>query len=135
MRPLLLLLLLAIAGCGGGPATPPGTGAREAAAAFFEAIARQDWNAAFDKIHGDSRKGLTLIEFSTRAGNYRKALGFELEKVHVRLCEEQGDKANAHLVLSDANDSRTNSFREAMLLRKEHDEWRIVVPPSFGAKR
>jgi hypothetical protein len=134
MRTTVLFLLLA-AGCGANSEPRPSTGGRETAAAFFEAIARQDWDAAYDKIDAEARKKMTRADFVTRAKSYRKGLGFELEKVHVRLCEEQGDKANAHLTLSTANDSLKNSFREAVPLRREQDTWGVVLPANFGAKR
>lgn len=136
MRSFLLFLALSMmAGCGGAAPTSTGTGARETATSFFEAITRQNWEEAYKSLHGDSRKVLSLADFSNRGKNYRKGLGFELGKVVVRLCEEQGDKANAHLVLSDANDSRKNSFREAVLLRKDRDRWGVILSPNFGIKR
>ena len=130
----LALTLMLVAGCGAPPEPPRGAGAREAAAAFFDGIARQDWSAAFDVLDADSRK-IKPAAFAERAKSYRKNLGFELAKVHVRLCEEQGDKANAHVVLMDQNESRKHAFRDAITLRKEGEKWGVTLPANFGVKR
>jgi hypothetical protein len=129
------LALAAILGCGSAPEAPRGTGAREAAVEFFCALARQEWAEAFDKLDAESRKNTTLASFSARARAYRKNLGFELAKTQVRLCEEQGGKANAHLVLSDGSDALKRTYRDAVVLRKGPVGWAVVLPPNFGEKR
>ena len=130
-RRLPALGLLLLVGCGGPPA-PAGTGAREAAADYFEALARRDWPAAHDKLAPESRQRFGREVFAGKAQAYRKALGFDLAKVHLRSCEEQGDRAVAHLTLADAADTRKNSYRESVVLRRGPEGSGVVLPKNFG---
>ena len=55
----LAAAVLLAAGCGRPPADgPPDTGAKDAARAFFDAVARQDWAAGYAALHADGRTGL-----------------------------------------------------------------------------
>lgn len=129
--PVLGFLFAALIGCAReGP--PTGTGAREAAAAFFEAIVRRDWPTAYAGLHPVSRRGLDSATFTRKAQTYRAALGFEPAKVVVRSCDEQGERATVHMLLTDANDSRRHSYREAIALQRSTDGWRIVLHKGFG---
>ena len=128
----LVLLAFAMAGCGSPPEPARDTGSRQAAADFFNAITASDWMTAFASLHPESRKNLTAAAFTTRAQVYRKKLGFEPGKVHVGICEEQGDTANAHLTISDASNSRKHRFREAIVVRKAPDRWAVILPANFG---
>ena len=132
MRPWFVLIALLMGGCGATPEPSRDTGSREAAASFFTAIAEQNWAQAFEALHPDSQKKLNLAAFTTRAKAYRQKLGFEPGKIRVGVCEEQGDTANAHLTISDANDSRKHRFREAIVVRKSAHRWTVVLPENFG---
>src|SRR5437870_964929 len=92
-----LLLLAALAGCSRAPATA-GTGAREAARAWFEALLRKDWEKAYGLLSADSRAELSLEQFTHLAQHQRSALGFEPEAVRLRICDERGAEATAHVV-------------------------------------
>src|SRR6266536_3344417 len=90
--------VLAVGGCGERTGQPVDTGARDAARVFAEAIAGQDWSAAYDGLHADARARLPRNDFERLAGQYRRNFGFEPASVQVRSCEEQGEEAKAHVV-------------------------------------
>lgn len=127
----LSLLVATAAGCAR-EEPPTGTGAREAAAGFFEAVVRRDWPTAYAGLHPESRRGLDTAAFIRKAKTYRAALGFEPAKVVVRSCVEQGEQATAHLLLTDALDSRRHSFRESIALKRAPDGWGVVLHRGFG---
>lgn len=129
-RCTFILFLLTVTGCGSEPKDPPptDTGARAAAVAFFEALGRKDWSAAYSVI--DS-KGLTPAEFSRRGATYSRKVGLDEVSVHIRACEERGDEATAHVVLTGKGHSR-HSYRETVFLRQQDGAWRVVLPTNFG---
>jgi hypothetical protein len=130
-----LLVLGLLAGCHREPERPPDTGARDAARTFYEALVRQDWAAAHEALHPDSRSHFPLPHFSALAENYRRGLGFEPHEVRVRACEEQGDEAIAHLVLAGRSGAKSRSFRDAVKVRRSGAAWLVVLPPRFGEVR
>jgi hypothetical protein len=95
-----ILILGLAAGCGRSPASSADTGARETANRFCEAFCRQDWAEAYRTLHADSSHDLPEDQFAILAADYRRAIGFEPEKVRIRSCEEQGTRAIVHLVLT-----------------------------------
>jgi hypothetical protein len=66
-RPSGLLVMAVLAGCSRSPTTPAGTGAREAAQGYYEAIIHRDWPKAYAALDPECTKGLTLDQF-TRMG-------------------------------------------------------------------
>src|SRR3954471_18454054 len=95
------LVALAATGCGAAPeAAPDGTGARQAGHDFYAAMIRQDWPAAYARLHPDSRAAVTAERFTGLAKGFRQRLGFEPTKVAVRTCDEQGPRAIAHVVIT-----------------------------------
>jgi hypothetical protein len=58
-------------------------------------------------------------------------LGFAIDKVHVRSCDEQDGRAIAHLTLSDKSASRKQSYRESVGLQWDNGRWVVVLPKSF----
>jgi hypothetical protein len=125
------LLLAALAGCHRSPATG-GTGAREAARVWFEALLRQDWEKAYNSLHADSRAELSVEQFTHLARHQRSALGFEPEAVRLRFCDEKGAEATAHAVWTGRVGGRERSYRDAVALRRGPQGWVVVLPPSFG---
>lgn len=127
-----LFVLFALAGCRN--ATPPAanTGSREVITKYYAALAKRDWQAAYAELHADSRKRMDQASFERRAGAYLNKLGFVLDKVSIRSCDESGDQAIAQLYLSDAKSSAKHRFREGIVLKREGDAWRIVLPENFG---
>ena len=63
---LLLFLMPLTAGCGHEP-EPPDTGARATVQAFYQALLRQDWPAAYALVHPDSKIRCSEQQFVLRA--------------------------------------------------------------------
>jgi hypothetical protein len=119
------------AGCGREAATPAGTGAREAAQGYYEALVRQDWPRAYAALHPQSRGRLGPERFAALAADHRRGVGFEPAAVHVRSCEEQGDEATAYVVLTGVHVTKER-HRDAVRLLRDGDGWGVVLPPTFG---
>src|SRR5262245_10412180 len=94
------LVLAGAAGCGTRPSPVTDTGSGESVRAYFEAVVRRDWPAAHAALHPGTRARLGPERFARLAEEYWKGLGFEPSGVTVRSCEEQGDRAVAHVVLT-----------------------------------
>jgi hypothetical protein len=117
-------------GCGRAPAPPSGTGAREAAVGYLHALSKKDWPGAYAALHRESRGRYSLEQFGRLARNYRDHLGFEPSAVRVRACEEQGDRAIAHMVWTGRG-----QYKDAVELRREGEGWGVVLPKNFGQVR
>jgi hypothetical protein len=103
---LIFILCSMLSACGGeAPAPRVGTGAREVVVKYFEALAQQDWETAYGQLHADTQKRIDRAAFERSARAYCKRLGFPLGKVFMRSCDEQGAKAIAQVILSDATGS------------------------------
>ncbi len=126
------VVLLAAGGCGGRHEQPTDTGAKDAARTFAEAIARQDWETAYEGVHEEGRRQLGRDEFARLARQYRRDLGFEPASAQVRSCEEQGDEAKAHVVFSGQSKGGPRQFRDSVLLRRGSEGWGVVLPRRFG---
>jgi hypothetical protein len=130
-RRFLLGLLLA-AGCGSRP-TPTGTGAKEKAFAFFDAIRRNDWPAAFACVEPAGRVNQSADAFARLAERYRQSIGFEPEQVYVTACDEQAETAIAHITFVGHSAPRQR-HKDGITLRKTGDRWGVVLPANFGSK-
>lgn len=126
----IALLLAMTAGCG--KSAPAGTGAREAAVAYYEALEQADWPAAYALLDAASRKRITPDQFARLGQRYRQGLGFQPASVHIRSCEEHGDEAIAHVTLTGKGSAGQVSYRDAVSLRSVEGAWRVVLPPGFG---
>ena len=131
----VLLVAALAAGCGRGPEPPADTGAREAAQAFYEALVRQDWDAAHAALHPDSRARCGAADFARRARTYRDRLGFAPEAVQIRSCEEHGDEAIAHVVLTGRTGDRSRRYEDGVILQRAAAGWGVVLPIRFGQGR
>jgi hypothetical protein len=129
------LFALLLAGCGGGPAAPTGTGSSVVAQDYYEALVRKDWTAAYTALHPDSRAKVSAAQFARQAEAYRRQLGFEPLQVALRSCEEHGAEALAHVVLKGDAAGRTRSFKDAIVLRQAGADWCVVLPPRFGERQ
>jgi hypothetical protein len=124
-----------LAGCGSAPEPPTGTGAREVARGYYDALVRQDWAAAHAALHPETRARYGPEEFARLARVYRRTIGYEPQQVRVRSCEERGAEAVAHVVLAGQSGGKQRSFRDAVQLRKAGAAWGVVLPPRFGQTR
>ncbi len=130
----MILLAVVVAGCGKTP-VPTGTGAEQVARHWYEALLRQDWAAAYRLLHPDSRARCTEEQFARLAQDYRRSLGLEPEAVRLRFCDEKGDEASAHVVLTGRAGNRQRFYRDAVVLRRGTEAWGIALPPRFGLTR
>jgi len=121
-------------GCGRVAEEPPGTGAKECVQAYYEALIHKDWAKGYASLDGQSQKRCSSQQFSRLAQRYRSNLGFEPEVVQVRVCEERGTEATAHVVLTGRSATHTRRYKDAVTLRRR-DYWRVVLPPNFGQTR
>ncbi len=131
----LWLWVLLAAGCGGAAPGPTGTGAEAAVRAYFEALVRRDWAKAYAALDPASRAQCGAAEFTRRAQVHRRGLGFEPEAVGVRSCEEHGQEAVAHVVLTGRGAGRPRSSKDGAMLRRRGSGWGVVLTPRFGRER
>lgn len=130
MRRAALLALLALAGCRSEP-PPAGSGAREAAQRYFDALVRSDWPAAYSALTAESRKRVSGDGFARLAAAYRRGLGFDPDAAHVTACEEHGDEAIARLSLTGKG-RHGHRYKDGATLRREQAGWAVVLPANFG---
>jgi hypothetical protein len=126
-------LCLLAAGCGPAPA-PSGTGAREAALTFYQAIVRQELDVAHALLDSASRARCDASRFAGLATVYRGGLPFAPTTVQVTACEEQGERAVAHVVLI-GRPSAHQRFKDTAVLRYSSDGWGVQFSPTFGLPR
>ena len=115
------------------PPQSPDTGSRLVVRAFYTGIIQRDWVSAYDTLHADSRKTCSVEAFTKNAQTYRQKLGFEPNAVHVRSCDEHGDEATAHIVLTGPG-SKRHQYKDAIVLRRLEGKWWIVLPAAFKGR-
>jgi hypothetical protein len=128
----VLLLVLGV-GCQGTAPAPAGTGAREVVRGYYEGLVQQDWAQAYDALHPDSKKRMTMAEFTRLAQSFRRNLGFEPEKVTVQSCDEQGTETLAHVILAGPA-SQHRRYKDGIVLRQNAGSWWVILPDNFGRK-
>lgn len=126
-----LFCCLVFVGCGKEPAAPVNTGARDKAREFFEALVRRDTVAAYATLDRDSQARLTRDDFAWLSDHYLRKFGFPATKVVIRFCDEQGGAATAHVLLTTASNSRKESYRESVALKREDSGWAVVLSGQF----
>jgi hypothetical protein len=114
------------------PASAIGTGAKEKVREFYEGLVRQEWQQAYATLHPESQSHLSVEEFTLLAQTYRSSLGFEPEELHVQSCAEKEAEAIAHVVLTGHIESRQRRYKDAVVLRRSDDGWRITLQDHFG---
>jgi hypothetical protein len=135
MLSVILFLVMTLIGCGQKVEPgPPDTGARAAARAFFEAIIHEDWPTAFAAMDVEQAE-IGVDAFTALAKQYRLSHGFEPRDVTFRGCEEQGERAVAHVVLTGKTPAGTQHFRDSVTLRKGQTGWKIIKLDGFGKQR
>jgi hypothetical protein len=132
VRWLQVVALAALAGCGRPPVTAAGTGAREAAEAFEQALRQKDWPRAFRALHPDSAARLGEEQFAVLATRYVNAMGLVPEEMAVGSYDEQGAQEVAHIRFRGHADSRPRFHKETLVLRKGPAGWGVVLPAQFG---
>ena len=93
---------------------------------------KQDWDKAYAVLDAESQTRCNAEQFARLAQNHRANLGFEPTGVQIRACDEQGDLATAHLVLTNGASAKGRRYREAITLRRSEEGWRVVLSDDFG---
>lgn len=119
-------------GCGQTPPGPTDTGSRQAAADFYAALIKKEWANAHATLDADSQKKFSPEQFAILAESYHGQLGFQPQEVQVRACEERGAEATAHVTITGRAGKQTSRYRDGVLVRREGDLWRVVLPERFG---
>lgn len=127
-----VLLTMILAGCGRTPAPPIDTGSKEAVRSYFEGLIHENWQQAYAALHPDCQKRCSPRHFAHLGVAYRKNLGFEPEKLHIRSCQEHAAEAIAHVVLLGRKSSRTTRYSEGIVLRQLDGAWKVMLPERFG---
>jgi hypothetical protein len=133
-RAALVLLALTAAGCAGESSSPPST-ARLTARAYYEAIARQDWPAAFALLDTDAQARIGPATFEELGRRWRTGIGFEPGGVEVRSCDERGESAFARIVIAGKAAESKKRFRDEVTLHRGPAGWRVVPREGFAPKR
>jgi hypothetical protein len=101
----------------------------------MEALSQKDWQQAYSLLSAKSRERTSLEQFRRLAQDYRAGLRFEPSSVHIRACEEQGERAIAHLVLTGRAPSGQRSYKDAVEVIRDRGAWAVVLPANFGRPR
>jgi hypothetical protein len=125
----------AAVGCGPVSSSPSGSGASEAAERYFSALVGRDWAAAYGCLDEAAKAKWPDDQFRTRAAAFRSDWGFEPEAVRVRSCDEHGDEAVAHVVLSGMGKDGHTQWKDAVALRRGPAGWLVIPPANFGKSR
>jgi hypothetical protein len=123
-----------IGGCGTSAPSPQQSGARISAERFFRAIVAKDWEAAYSILDGENNRELGLQRFSQLAAGYRSGLRFEPSAATVTACDEQGDQAVAHVILT-GRAAAHQRFKDVVTLRCKSNGWAVILPYNFGQSR
>ena len=134
-RTSCVALTLALGGCSGAAPTPVDTGAKAVVREFCDAVLQRNWKQAHVLLDAESQARWSPAQFVRVGDAYRRQIGFEPTKVHIRSCDEQDDKAIARVAFGAGTSHSHQHFKDGLLLRKANDVWRISLPPSFGGKR
>lgn len=122
LRVSLGLLLAFVVGCSGSE-RPTGSGAKEAALAYYDALIHKDFTSAYDVVDGK----VTRQAFEQFARRYLRGIGFEPSSVVVRACEERDDEATVHVFLRGRS-KHARPYKDAVVLRKNDGNWKVVMP-------
>lgn len=127
-----LLLLGALAGCSRAPERPPGTGAKETAQSYYEALLQKDWSKAYSTLHPSSRSRLSADQFARLAQKYLSRLGFEPVAVHIRAWDERDTEATVHVFLTGRATAKSHRYKDAVTLNRSDGSWGVILPAYFG---
>jgi hypothetical protein len=98
---------------------------------YFEALLQHNWDRAYDVLDPDSQSRYSRAQFVDLAKKYGN-VGFEPQSVKIRSCDEQQDKAIAHVFLIGASAGKERRYRDGISLRKTANGWRVVLPQDFS---
>lgn len=128
----VLLGAACVTGCASAPEMPAGTGAAETAASFFAGLQTSDWNLAYSLVSPGKQKPVSLEQFTRQARAYRSHIGFDIEEVRMRSCEEHAEEALAHILLVGHAHGNRKQYREGLILRRVDGKWAVMLPSHFA---
>jgi hypothetical protein len=128
----LIFMALLLGGCQGANPSPQGTGAKETAQRYYEAIIQQDWAKAYSTLHPDTSRNINLEQFTASAKRFRQRIGFEPGQTFVRSCDEQAQSAMAHIVICGQPPHTHLQFMDAIAMHRTEGGWAVVLPENFG---
>lgn len=130
---LLLAASAALAGCGKtAPPAATGTGAREEAQQFFEGIIQRDWSRAYTTLLPEIRFRLPQDRFARLGEQSLQRIGFTVNSIHFKACEEKGEQAIAHVFLLGRDQQKPRRYQESLVLRRTAEGWKVMLPSSFN---
>jgi hypothetical protein len=130
----LLLTIAALCGCEKQQPplpVPVDTGAEAVARSFFDAMVREDWNAAYDTIDAESRARVTKEQFASRAQANMKRVGFKPTEVGVAV-SETGDRASAVAVYRSVSEISSKRYKDGTALKRSGQGWAVALRSNFG---
>lgn len=128
------LAVLATAGCGRN-AAPTVAESRTTARAFYEAVVREDWPAAFAMVDAEAQARLGADGFAELGRRHCAGFGFSPVAVEVRSCDETGDQATAQVIVTGKSEAKRRRHRDVVALHKGPAGWRVVLKEGFGQGR
>ena len=126
---VILAIGTAPTGCGS-KAAPVDTGAREVVQGYFEAVLKQDCDLAHGLLDADSQRRFPRPNFAALVKKYGE-LGFEPQSIKIRSCDEQGDRAIAHVSLIGKSAGKERRYRDAVSMQKTESGWRVILPKNL----
>ena len=128
-----LILLIGTSGCARSAKTPAKTdgGAENVARTFFEALANEEWSAAYDALDPDSRAWCGKDEFIDRAQKNMVQMGFKPTAVRVSVTESD-DTASAVALFRKMSGTNQQQHKDGASLRRLSKGWVIVLRKNFG---
>jgi hypothetical protein len=102
---------------------------------FFDALVREDWDAAYAQVDPDSQAQLGQVDFRSRAQAYREGLGLIPAKVRVLTCKEKDNTAQARVLWIGKAGEQSRSRKDAITLHHGSRGWGVVLTSRFGVGR
>lgn len=57
-------------------------------------------------------------------------MGFQPDSVALRVCEEKENEATGHVVFMGRPEAKSRRYRDALVMKKTEEGWRVVLPPA-----
>jgi hypothetical protein len=98
---------------------------------FFDALSREDWEAAYGTLDPDGKAWCSREQFATLGKEYVKQIGFTPTDVDVSVTETS-DRATAIAVFRGVSGTSTRQHKDGTPLRRTAGGWAVVLRKNFG---